>query len=203
MKYIFLLLLISTTYARDYIPYVKVESRDPGVYTSGVVVDKDDNVYKILTVRHILEFMEEKELVVSYFTDDRNICLKLPAKIIYEDEDNDLLLIFVKNPKNVSIKPVDLADKEKLSTAFSHGFAPLYRRNAMTIVDNTRYKTLNDKRILLCRGACLKGMSGSALIQDNKLIGIQSARANNGCLFSTIENIREIIEYGKKETHIF
>lgn len=185
-----LLMLTTTATAREYMPYVKVLSYDNGASVSGTVIGEN----RILTCAHILQFIENKKLEVQFVSKDKSILMTIPCEVEKYDHDLDLMVLRVTVPKEIEVPILELGEPEYNIMAQSCGYVSRFIQNNTFVKDSTTYTAKNGTPLIYTKGPCLNGMSGGPLVQNGKIIGVQSTKAPSGGLYVPSSVVRDFLK---------
>lgn len=192
MKTLIWIFLCATSLASDFRPHVRIidEGKLSDVY-SGVVTQLNNEHYYVLTCGHGSKTKppSEQNIRVHFVNDLFSIAVK--GKIIQVDYDRDLALIEVARYKSINVLPMVIGENPKVGDrCISYGYRDGYQQRVMTVKTLDFFRSIGGNEILECYGNVEQGMSGGALVYDNKVIGILSAKDD----FSTTATYAPVIE---------
>lgn len=180
-------LLVCTVGAYAESPYVQVI--DEGWRNHSGVVIKSGKTIKVLTCSHMVMLHGSKRINVKFYYGDTYI--SLPAKIKKIDHGKDLMLLEVSNVANIKITEVKVADSVENINCIINGYVFKNKQIIYCVFDNSVVTTSQDgSEIYNFKGKGVSGMSGSAILSNNKIVAIQSAGSNRiiGASFVVIKN---------------
>lgn len=174
------LFLLSPLYAGDYSPYVRVHNKGYEMVWSGVVIKESGG--NILTVGHPFFGRSADQINMEVeFVKDGGVVAK-SARLIKYDYHRDLGILKVEGVEELA-DPVDLAETRPPigANCCSNGyvmFEPMRKEKCFPL-SFTSHSSLDSNKQTLFVGRAVIGLSGSAIVYDNKIVSIQSSGLDN------------------------
>jgi len=191
MKYfcVLFLLLVSTVGAYAESPYVQILDENWNNH-SGVVI-KSGKIIEVLTCSHMVMLNESKRINVKFFNGEEYI--SLPAKIKKIDHSRDLMLLSVENRATIIVDSVKISDSVENVNCIIYGYS-FKDRKIIQATYSPVVATADGHELYSFKGFGVSGMSGSAILSNNKIISIQSAGKNGSIIGASIKEIKEFLK---------
>lgn len=197
------LLLASQSLAQDFWPHVKLTvEKSAGIEMFSGAVIKHSEKLRVITCWHVLLGSEKiEEVNCSIYSIDKHLSAKYKLHVTKFDAERDIMILdFPEQPKE-SIRVLELAPFSVLAERgyISYGYAISEDmiKNEMT---NPNYKEVitkeNGFQCLKLKGKVIHGLSGGALLYNDRLVGIQSsgAAATQSVLYCPSDQILEFLK---------
>lgn len=198
-----ILLLTSQSLAQDFWPHVKLTvEKSTGIEMFSGAVIKDDEKLRVITCWHALQGFEKVEEVnCSIYSVDKHLSAKYKLQVTKFDSERDIMVLDFPEQPEEKVRYLELAPFTVLSERgyISYGYALSEDmiKNEMT---NPNYKeirtNINEYQCLKLSGKVIHGMSGGAVLYNDKLIGIQSSGSDKekAVLYCPSDQILEFLK---------
>lgn len=185
-------LSLAATKAAEYegiVQIINIDQQYPRSY-SGVVIDKDEYKYTVLTCAHGVADLRPENIKIQINTMSKNDWVKFVSfkgTLIKYHKDMDIAIITMPKVPWVEVDILPLASSRLIAglEAKSCGYITSEKivRNTMKVVSYELHRTVGGTEILTCNGVPTHGLSGGPLIYENIVYGIQSSGSKNETLF--------------------
>lgn len=167
---------------------------------SGTIIKVDKNTCDILTCAHGVSDLSalQIQLQVDFLENpySKYQYISLPVKLIKFDAEKDLALLRCTLTPNISPFLIEVAESPAKpgSLVSISGFVGSKRSDKLTYpVLPVKHYGKNGEALLTLRGKAISGYSGSGIILNGKLVGVQSAGGSE-TICASLEQIREFLE---------
>jgi hypothetical protein len=191
MKYlcVLFLLLVCTVGAYAESPYVQI--LDEQWHNHSGVVIKSGKTIEVLTCSHMVMFNKSTHINVKFFNGEEYI--SLPAKIKKMDHSRDLMLLSVDNRANIIVDAVRISDFVENVNCIIYGYS-FKDQKIIQATYNPVVTTADGHELYSFNGFGVSGMSGSAILSNNKIVSIQSAGKTGSIVGASIKEIKEFLD---------
>lgn len=197
------LLLASQSLAQDFWPHVKLSvDKSTGIEMfSGTVINHSEKL-RVITCWHALLGPEKVEEVnCSIYSIDKHLSARYKLQVTKFDSERDIMILdFPEKPKE-NIRFLELAQfavlAERGYISYGYALSEDMIKNEMT---NPNYKEVITKEngfpCLKLKGKVINGLSGGAVLYNDKLVGVQSsgAAATQSVLYCPSDQILEFLK---------
>lgn len=210
MKTLYFLAFLAISVAAscdEFRSHVKIEcaSGEATASFSGTVIDYD-NGYVVATCAHGISFPKEtRSIIVTAYGATTKTAYAL---VLAEDIDKDVAILKIADIG--TIRPIKLASASLAdgTECQSYGYCPDFVRKVVSVdlkpvknespnLEDHKLRGANGDVLLVCAGDVVPSMSGGALVHQNRVYGLLSARDEGIAIYSTLEQINDVINKAK------
>lgn len=198
-----IILISSNCVAQDFWPHVKLSvEKSTGIEMfSGAVINHSEKL-RVITCWHAIEGFEKiEEVNCSIYSVDKHLSARYKLQVTKFDPERDIMILDFPEQPEEKIRYLELAPFTVLSERgyISYGYALSEDmiKNEMTNPNYKEIKTnINEYQCLKLNGKVIHGMSGGAVLYNDKLIGIQSSGSDKekAVLYCPSDQILEFLK---------
>lgn len=186
-----LFLLLPSLNAQELKSIVQV-SKHNSMSCSGTVVENEDGRVLVLSCAHVFFIDKTNSKTQVRFYRDDGYFYSYPAKMLKKNDDWDLSLIEVKGNINVKAFPIreTMPDEGKVRI---YGYGSKGIRNHYATIGFKGSHSTGGEPLLMLNGEAISGLSGTAFLFEDAIIGVQSAGSKTKVFGSNCETIQKFL----------
>lgn len=198
-----LLVLAPQSFAQDFWPHVKLSvEKSTGIEMFSGAVIKHSEKLRVITCWHAIEGFEKiEEVNCSIYSIDKHLSARYKLQVTKFDPERDIMVLDFPEQPEENIRFLELAAfavlTERGYISYGYALSEDMIKNEMTNPNYKEIKTnINEYQCLKLNGKVINGMSGGAVLYNDKLIGIQSSGSDKekAVLYCPSDQILEFLK---------